>query len=111
MISSYPHLPLQREEPITEKRPGSYHPPPPPADPAAHAKALGLQLQKTIQQTGQDIGGFDDRKLFRFQVEKGFNPDELRKISREIEFVSQENDEIVVAFVSQSALQSFEARL
>jgi hypothetical protein len=111
MTSSYPHLPLQREEPITEKRPA----PPPrfraPADPAAHAKALGLQLQETIQQTGQDIGGFDDRKLFRFQVEKGFNPDGLKKISKEIEFVSQENDEIVVAFVSQSALQSFEARL
>jgi len=111
MISSYPHLPLQREEPITEKRSGNYHPPPPPADPVAHAKALGLQLQETIQQTNQDIGGFDDRKLFRFQIEKGFNPDELKKISGEIEFVSQENDEIVVAFVSQSALQSFEARL
>jgi hypothetical protein len=111
MKSSYPHLPLQREEPITEKRPGKPPRSKVPADQAAHAKALGLQLQETIQQTGQDIGGFDDRKLFRFQVEKGFNPDELRKISKEIEFVSQENDEIVVAFVSQSALQSFEARL
>lgn len=111
MTSSYPHLPLQREEPITEKRPGNYPPPMPPADPAAHGRALGLQLQETIQQTEQDIGGFDDRKLFRFQVNKGFNPDELKKISGEIEFVSQEEDEIVVAFVSQSALQSFEARL
>ncbi|MGR9045821.1 MAG: S8 family peptidase, partial [Gammaproteobacteria bacterium] len=35
----------------------------------------------------------------------------LKKISGEIEFVSQEGDDIVVAFVSQSALQSFEARL
>jgi len=111
MTSSYPHLPLQREEPVTEKRPGNYYSPPPPADPAAHGRTLGLQLQKTIQQTEQDLGGFDDRKLFRFQVEKGFNPDELKRISREIEFVSQEDDEIVVAFVSQSALQSFEARL
>ncbi|QWF72527.1 S8 family peptidase [Methylomonas paludis] len=104
-------MPLQREEPITEKRPGR----PPlfqlPPDPAAHGKALGLALQKTIQQTEQDIGGFDNRKLFRFQVEKGFNPDELKKISSDIEFVSQENDEVVVAFVSQSALQSFEAKL
>ncbi len=111
MTSSYPHLPLQREEPVTEKRPGNYYSPPPPADSAAHGRILGLQLQKTIQQTEQDLGGFDDRKLFRFQVEKGFNPDELKRISREIEFVSQEDDEIVVAFVSQSALQSFEARL
>lgn len=111
MTSSYPHLPLQREEPITEKRPGNYPPPQPPADPAAHGRALGLQLKETIQQTEYDIGGFDNRKLFRFQVDKGFNPDDLKKISGEIEFVSQEDDEIVVAFVSQSALQSFEARL
>jgi len=111
MTSSYPHLPLQREEPVTEKRPGNYRPPQPPADPAAHASNLGLQLQKTIQQTTQDTGGFDNRKLFRFHVDKGFNPDELKKISEEIEFISQENDEVVVAFVSQSALQSFEARL
>lgn len=111
MTSSYPHLPLQREEPVTEKRPGNYYSPPPPSDPAAHGRALGSQLQKTIQQTEQDLGGFDDRKLFRFQVEKGFSPDELKKISPEIEFVSQEDDEIVVAFVSQSALQWFEARL
>ncbi len=111
MTSSYPHLPLQREEPVTEKRPGKYYPAQPPSDPAAHGRDLGMQLQKTIQQTEQDLGGFDDRKLFRFQVEKGFNPDELKKISREIEFISQENDEIVVAFVSQSALQLFEARL
>jgi hypothetical protein len=111
MTSNYPHLPLQREEPITEKRPGNFRPPQPPDDPAAHGRALGLQLQETIQQTEQDIGGFDDRRLFRFQVDKSFNPDELKKISGEIEFVSQEDDEVVVAFVSQSALQSFEARL
>jgi len=111
MTSSYPHLPLQREEPITEKRSSTFPPPKVPSDPAAHAKALGLRLQETVQQTDMDIGGFDDRRLFRFKVSKGFNPDDLRKISGEIEFVSQEADEVVVAFVSQSALQSFEARL
>jgi subtilisin family serine protease len=112
MTSSYPHLPLQREAPITEKRPG----PPPRSkkldDPMAHGQSLKLQLQQTIKQTELDIGGFDDRKLFRFQIEKGFfNPEDLKKISKEIEFVSQEADEILVAFVSQSALQAFEARL
>ncbi|PXX16114.1 subtilase family protein [Nitrosomonas ureae] len=111
MTSNYPHLPLQREEPITEKRSSTFPPPKVPSDPAAHAKALGLRLQETVQQTDMDIGGFDDRRLFRFKVSKGFNPDDLRKISGEIEFVSQEADEVVVAFVSQSALQSFEARL
>jgi len=111
MTSNYPHLPLQREEPITEKRSSTFPPPKVPSDPAAHAKALGLRLQETVQQTDMDIGGFDDRRLFRFKVSKGFNPDDLRKISGEIEFVSQEADEVVVAFVSHSALQSFEARL
>jgi hypothetical protein len=111
MTSSYPHLPLQREEPITEKRPGRPPPSKIPTDPAEHGKKLGLQLKQTVQQTEQDIGGFDDRRLFRLKVDKGFNPDELKKISAEIEFVSQEADEVVVAFVSQSALQSFEARL
>lgn len=111
MTSNYPHLPLQREEPITEKRSSTFPPLKVPSDPAAHAKALGLRLQETVQQTDMDIGGFDDRRLFRFKVSKGFNPDDLRKISGEIEFVSQEADEVVVAFVSQSALQSFEARL
>ena len=111
MTSNYPHLPLQREEPITEKRSSTFPPPKVPSDPAAHAKALGLRLQETVQQTDMDIGGFDDRRLFRFKVSKGFNPDDLRKISGEIEFVSQEADEVVVAFVTQSALQSFEARL
>lgn len=111
MIPSYPHLPLQREEPITKKRSGSFPRSKVPSDPVAHAKALGLQLQKTVLQTEKDIGGFDDRRLFRFKVDKGFNPDDLKKISDEIEFVSQEADEVVVAFVSQSALQSFEAKL
>jgi hypothetical protein len=111
MTSSYPHIPLQREEPITEKRPGNYFPPKPPADPSAHGRELGLKLKETIRQTDQDIGGFDNRRLLRFQVDKNLNPDELKKISREIEFVSQEDDEVVVAFVSQSALRSFEAIL
>lgn len=111
MTSSYPHLPFQREEPITEKRPGIYFPSRPPADPSAHGRELGLKLKETIRQTDQDVGGFDDRKLFRLKVEKGFNPDDLKKISGEIEFVSQEDDEVVVAFVSQSALKTFEAIL
>jgi hypothetical protein len=111
MPESYPHLSLQREEPITEKRSGQ----PPkrkiPDNPAAHGQCLRERLRETIVQTESDIGGFDNRRLFRFQVEKGFNPADLKKIYSDIEFISQEGDDIVVAFVSQSALESFEARL
>lgn len=111
MEESFPHLPLNREEPVTEKRPGGrpYFVPPP--DPPAHGRRLQECLESAIKQTDEDIGGFDDRRLFRFTVNKGFDPDTLRHVSPEIEFVSQEGDEIVVAFVSAAALESFEARL
>ena len=111
MEESFPHLSLNREEPVTDKRPGG---PPrfePPADPPAHGRRLQECLESAKRQTDEDIGGFDDRRLFRFTVNKGFDPDTLRNVSPEIEFISQEGDEIVVAFVSTAALESFEARL
>lgn len=112
MSENYPHLPLLREEPVTEKRPGGR---PfiaqPPANPSRFAEILQEKLSKAEEQVETDIGGFDDRKLFRFEVNKGFNPDDLLHISSEIEFISQEGEEIIVAFVSNNALLSFEARL
>ena len=74
-------------------------------------RELKSRLDAAIQQTTGDEGGFDERRLFRFAVEKGFDPELLRHISPEIEFVSQEQDEVVVAFVTSAALESFEARL
>jgi hypothetical protein len=59
----------------------------------------------------ESIPGFDERLLFRFEVDKGFSPDELLKVSRDIEVVSQEGAEAVLAFVSSKALREFEARL
>ncbi|MBU3917227.1 S8 family peptidase, partial [bacterium] len=111
MEEPFPHLPISREEPITEKRPGR----PPrfdvPDDPPAHGRDLKIRLEEACKETEEDIGGYDERKLFRFTVKKGFEPDSLRNISPDIEFVSQEGDEYVVAFVSSSALESFEAKL
>lgn len=108
---SYPHLPLQREDPVTEKRAGQ-----PPRfkqldDPASHGRFLQQRIEQAKIQADTDQGGFDERRLFRFTVEKGFDPDSLRNISSEIEFVSQEGEQIIVAFVSNAALESFEARL
>ena len=111
MERTFPHLPLVREAPVTEKRPGGAPRFKAPEDPAAHARGLQSRLDATIQQTAGDEGGFDERRLFRFTVEKGFDPESLRHISHEIEFVSQEQDEVVVAFVTSAALESFEARL
>lgn len=111
MAASYPHLPLTRELPITEKRPGPSFPRKLPDDMAAYGNVLRKSLQEAVQQTNDDVGGFDERRLFRFKVEKGFNPSDLQKISKEIEFISQENEDVVLAFVSQGALDTFEARL
>lgn len=111
MDDSYPHLRFQREERMTEKR---SRPPPPrakPSDPPAHARALIAKVEEAARQAETDLGGFDDRRLFRFEVAKGFNPDDLRRISAEIEFVSQERDTVVLAFISAAALEAFEARL
>jgi len=111
MAESFPHLKLQREEPVTEKRAGRFRPYRAPDDAVAHARNLQKSLDRTKIQTDGDIGGFDERRLFRFSVIKGFDPDSLRRLSNEIELVSQEGEEVIVAFVSSAALESFEARL
>jgi len=111
MTESFPHLELNREEPITEKRAGRFRPLKAPEDPAAHARTLQERLDSAKDQTDIDVGGFDERRLFRFTVTKGFNPDDLKRLSHEVELVSQEDDEVVVAFVSSAALESFESRL
>ncbi len=111
MSEFFPHLRFQRESPVTVKRSGRYRPPKKPDDPAGHGRKLKQRLENAKTEADRDEGGFDDRRLFRFTVEKGFDPDALQKISPTIEFVSQENEEVVVAFVSAVALEMFEARL
>ena len=69
MDKTFPHLPLQREEPVTEKRPGGRRVPSAPADPAAHGRTLRQRLETAKVEAATDVGGFDDRRLFRFTVE------------------------------------------
>jgi len=111
MEETFSHLTLQREAPVNEKRPGTYMPPKAPSDTRGHGRGLLQKLTDAKEQAATDLGGFDDRKLFRFSVQKGFNPEDLRKISSEIEFVSQEDETVVVGFASNAALAQFEARL
>lgn len=111
MEETFPHLALQREAPVNEKRPGTYMPPKAPNDVRGHGRGLLQKLSNAKEQSASDVGGFDDRRLFRFSVLKGFNPDDLRKISTEIEFVSQEDETVVIGFASNAALAQFEARL
>lgn len=111
MEETFPHLALQREAPVNEKRPGTFPPSRAPEDVCGHGRGLLQKLANAKEQTAGDVGGFDDRRLFRFSVEKGFNPEDLRKISPEIEFVSQEDETVVIGFASNAALAQFEARL
>ncbi|MBF0630711.1 MAG: S8 family peptidase [Magnetococcales bacterium] len=111
MAESYPHLPLQRETRVNEKRPGTPPRFPVPEDTRSHGRKLQQSLTRAKERAAGDVGGFDERRLFRFSVQKGFNPDDLSKISPEIEFVSQEDETVVVGFASDTALAEFESRL
>jgi hypothetical protein len=103
MAEDFPHLALQRETPVTDKRRSQ----PPrfntPDDVRGHSLGLLEKLTNARVQCEGDEGGFDDRKLIKFSVDKGFNPDDLQKISPTIEFVSQEQETVVIGFVSDAA--------
>lgn len=111
MEETFPHLNIQREAPVNEKRPGNGPRSSIPDDVPSHGRGLLEKLTNATQEAGEDVGGFDERKLFRFTVQKGFNPDDLRKISTEIEVVSQEEETVVIGFATNAAMAQFEARL
>lgn len=111
MDENFPHLSIQREAPVNEKRSRTYMPPPPPGDVRGHGRVLLDKLANAKKQANEDLGGFDNRLILKFTVQKGFNPDDLRKISTGIEFVSQEYETVVIGFATNTALTQFEARL
>jgi len=111
MEEKFPHLSIQREAPVNAKWPRTYVPPKAPSDARGHGRGLLQKLANAKEQSAGDVGGFDDRRLFRFTVHKGFNPEDLRKISDEIEFVSQEDETVVIGFASNAALDQFEELL
>jgi len=111
MEKLYPHIPITREQVVTPRRkrpgfPGIVQP----ANLSAHGKALLESLHVSIEKANQSIDGFDERLLFKIQVNKSFRPDELEKIPG-IELVSQEEESIVIVFATEGALEKFEARL
>jgi len=80
MEETFPHLNIQREAPVNEKRSGSGPRTDIPNDVPSHGRGLLDKLANAAKEAGEDIGGFDERKLFRFTVQKGFNPDDLRRL-------------------------------
>lgn len=111
MDENYPHLRISREEPINERRPGSYWRVTPPKNPREFACNLQGRLKQARRASETDIDGFDERRLFRFEVQQGFNPDDIRRIAPGIELVSQEDKTIILAFATGESVEEFEARL
>ncbi len=106
------HLRITREEPINERRTRQGFPRiAPPADPAAHGRFLYDQFQAVKQIAEREtIGGFDGRRLIKFEIAKELRPEDLQNIPG-VELVSQEDKTIALAFATDRALEEFEARL
>jgi hypothetical protein len=109
-MEAYPHLRIDREHPVKQKRPGQ----PPrftkPENLPAHARTLQQSLLNAIEQTYKNIGGFDDRPLFKMQV-GALAPEQIEKGFPGVEVVSQEDGGFALVFANTLALDEFEARL
>lgn len=112
MPDSYPHLRLIREQPVNQRR--QRRPPLPPGeprDPKDFGARLRARLQRAEELAAENLGGFDDRRLIKLELNTPLDPDQIRHIAEEIEIVSQEDKRIILAFASASALEAFEGKL
>lgn len=112
MPETFPHLRLLREEPVNPRR--TRRTPihiPEPSDSRAFGTELHGSLTAARERSSRELGGFDDRRLIKLQLDSRLDPDELKHISTEIEIVSQEDKSVVLAFATDAALTQFEERL
>lgn len=110
MPESYPHLQFVREEPINPKRIKKGRSPDPPANPQEHGLTVLNTLRKTLSTPPKEVGGFDNRRLLRIEVNKGFQPDSLESLPG-VEVISQEDETVVLTFADEKGQAEFEARL
>lgn len=109
-MEAYPHLRFEREQPVKQKRSGTFRPAPPPSDVPAHARRLQQSLTTAIKESKRDVGGFDDRPLFKLKV-GALPPEQIEQGFPGVEVVSQEDGGYALAFADKTALDEFEARL
>lgn len=112
MLETYPHLTLVREQPVNQRRsrPAIIRVPKP-ENWQAFGKDLGQRLQIARERAAEAVGGFDERRLLKLELRTPIDPAVFQKISREIGIVSQEDKTIILAFATEAALGTFEARL
>ena len=111
--NSHPHLELAREEPVTERRPRRGFPSTgPPDDPRRHATELRERLQAARDAAAtEDVGGYDERRLIKIMLADKVQPEDVARAAGNVQVVSQEEDTLLLAFVSDEQLAAFEARL
>ncbi|MGC8490345.1 MAG: hypothetical protein ACP5SH_01285 [Syntrophobacteraceae bacterium] len=108
-MEAYQHLRIEREQPVNLKRSGSSPRVKIPDDVRGHGGRLYESFSAAKEAAQQDIGGFDERCLFKFQIET-LSPDALENIPG-VELVSQEEGGYALAFANDKALEEFESRL
>jgi len=72
---------------------------------------LSETIRAATERNSETVGGFDGRLIFKIETDSAFLPDELSRISPEIEVVSQEARGVIIAFATHDALAAFEAKL
>jgi hypothetical protein len=108
-MEAYQHLRIEREQPVNPKRSGTFPRPIVPDDVAAHGRRLFESFAAAKEATQQDIGGFDDRRLFKLQIGT-LSPEAIENIPG-VELISQEEGGYALAFANEQALEEFESRL
>lgn len=106
---AYPHLRIEREEPVNQKRARGFPRVTSPDDISDHGRRLHDTFVAAKEAAEQDIGGFDNRCLFKLQME-GLSSENIEQIPG-VELVSEESGGYALAFADQQALTEFEARL
>lgn len=108
---AYEHLKFSRETPLHDrhKRPDK-RPRFVPADPKAFGSGLRQSFETAKRLIDEDMGGYDDRTLFKVQLRDDATVPDLWRIPG-VELVSQEDKTVVLAFASRDGLAQFESRL
>lgn len=96
---------------MTTRRPTKgYEMSPRPDDSQAHGRRLRQRLD-ALRSAELDLGGYDDRRLFRLHLSTSVPPEEIVKVSPGIEVVSQEGKKLVLAFAADEQLVAFRQKL
>lgn len=110
-MAAHPHLTITREQPVNARRRRSgFGGNNRPDDPEQYALKLHQSLDQAIT-TSTDISGFDDRLLFKLQVDASIRPEEIERGFPGVEVVSQEDGGYALVFADQQAIETFESRL